>query len=285
VQLVLVNGLIVGCIYGVFALGLTLVYKGSRVVNFAQGDFGMVGAFVLLQLYGKGDVPVGVALLAALATATVLAVLTERLVVRRLVGRPVMVAFAATLGVGALLQLAAQDLFNPGLQYFPPLVAGVGIHVGGLFVSPSQLLVVAVTAAVTLATYLLYSRTRLGLQVRAVAQNPAGATLLGVDSGAVSTATWAVGGLLSGIAAVLIAPLVTFQLFFMFFLLARALAAALLGGLTSLVGAFAGGIAVGLAEAVVTRYTSVAGGVEIGLLVIVLVLLVARPRGLFAMEY
>lgn len=284
-KLVIVNGLIVGCIYGIFALGLTLVYKGSRVVNFAQGDFGMIGAYVLFELYAKHHLPVGVGVAAALATAVALGVVTELLVIRHLAERPPVVAFVATLGVGGFLQLLAQDLFNPGLQYFPPLVRGAGVRVAGLFISPSQILIVAVVVVVTIATFVVYRRTSVGLEVRAVAQNPSGATLLGVNARAVSTVTWGVGGLLSGLAAILIAPLVTFQLFFMFFLLARALAAALLGGLTSLAGALIAGLVLGVAEAAITRYTQIAGGVEIGVFVLVLALLVARPRGLFGAEY
>lgn len=284
-KLVLLNGVIVGSIYGVFALGLTIIYKGSRVVNFAHGEFGMVGAYVLFELYAQRHWPVGVGVALALATAVALALATQLAVVRPLVRTSPVVAFVATLGVGGFLQLAAQDVFDPSLQFFPPLVTGTGVRAGGLLISASQLLAFGTAAIVTAAVYVLYQRTPAGLRMRAVAQNPGGATLLGVDAEAVSTLTWAIGGLLSGIAAVLIAPLVTFQVYFMFFLLARALAASMLGGLTSLAGAFVGGIALGVAEAMVTRYTTLSGGVEVGLFAFVLLLLLLRPRGLFGAEY
>lgn len=264
---------------------MTIVYKGSRVVNFAHGEFGMIGAYVLFELYAKRELPVVVGVAAALAVATSLAVVTEFAVIRQLTGNSPLVAFVATLGVGGFLQLAAQDLFNPGLQYFPPLVTGTGMRFAGLIVSPSQLLAVGTAAVVTLATYMLYQRTGLGLRMRAVAQNPQGAALLGVDTRAISTLAWGIGGLLSGMAAVLIAPLVTFQVYFMFFLLARALAASMVGGLTSLAGAFVGAIALGVAEAFLTRYTTFSGGVEMAVFVFVLALLVVRPRGLFGAEY
>jgi branched-chain amino acid transport system permease protein len=280
-----VNGLIVGCIYGIIALGLVLVYKGSRVVNFAQGDFGMVGAFVLFSLYAEHHLPVGLAVAAALAVAALLGAATEVLVVRHLVERSPVIAFVGTLGVSVFLQLVAEEVFDPGLRFFPPLVSGRPLRIGGLFVTRGQLLAVAVAVVVTLLTYLLYTHSPLGLRMRAVAQNPVGAALMGVNVRAVSTLTWAAGGLLSGVAAVLIAPLVTFQLLFMFFLLARALAAAIVGGLTSLVGGFAAGLLLGLAESAVTRYVSVQGGVEVGLLGLVLVALLLRPRGLFRSEY
>lgn len=284
-MLVLVNGVIVGCIYGIFALGLVLVYRGSRVVNFAQGEFGMVGAFVLFALYAQRHLPLGVAVAIALAVSAALGALTDVVVVRHLTGRDPVIAFVATLGVGALLQLTVQDVFDPGLRYFPPLLTGSPLRVGGLFVTPGQMLAVGAAIVVTGVTYIVNTRTRFGLQMRAVAQNPYGSRLLGVNVGLVSTVTWAAGGLLSGIAAILIAPLITFQVFFMFFLLARALAAAMLGGLTSLVGAFVAGLVLALMEAGVTRYTSVTGGVEMILFGLVLVMLLVRPRGLFGAEY
>lgn len=283
-SLVVVNGLIVGCIYGIFALGLVLVYKGSRVVNFAQGEFGMFGAFVLFALHAERGISLWVALPAALATSATLGAVTEFVVIRRLRASPT-AAFVATLGLGTLLILAAEDLFDPGLRFFPPLVAGTPVRIAGLFVTPQQLLAVGVAAAVALVTTVVYTRTALGLRMRAVAQNPAGAALLGVNAAAISTLTWTAGGLLAGVAAVLIAPIVTFQVFFMFFLLARALAAAILGGLTSLAAAFVAGLALGVVESGLIRYVPLEGFTEVALFVGVLAMLLARPRGLAGAEY
>lgn len=283
--LVLTNGFIVGSIYAIFALGLVLVYKGSRVVNFAQGEFGMFGAFVFFALHAQREISLWVAVPAALGTSAALGALTERLVIRKLVRRSPVVAFVATLGIGTFLILVAEDVFDPGLRYFPPLIQGDPLPVGGLSVTRQQALAVATGAVVSLVTSILYNRTPLGLRMRAVAQNPYGAELLGVNVHAVSTLTWAIGGLLAGLAALLIAPLVTFQVFFMTFLLARALAAAIVGGLTSLVGAYAGGLALGLIESGVIRYAPISGVVEAGLFAIVLAMLIARPRGLLGAEY
>jgi branched-chain amino acid transport system permease protein len=285
VTLVLTNGIVVGSVYAIFALGLVLVYKGSRVVNFAQGEFGMFGAFVLFALHAERGMSLWIALPAALASSAVLGALTELLVMRRLVRRGPVIAFVATLGIGTFLILAVEDIFDPGLRYFPPLIAGDALSVGGLFVTRQQALAVGVATLVAVVTSIVYTRTPLGLRMRASAQNPFGAVFVGVNVDAMSTLTWAVGGLLAGLAAVLIAPLVTFQVFFMTFLLARALAASIVGGMTSLVGAYVGGITLGLLESAVTRYSPISGSVEAGLFGIVLVMLLIRPRGLLGAEY
>jgi branched-chain amino acid transport system permease protein len=226
-----------------------------------------------------------VALPAALATSALLGLITEVLVIRHLLARSPVIAFVATLGVGTLLILGAEDLFDPGLRFFPPLIEGDPVHIGGLFVTRQQFLAVAAAAVVALVSSVVYTRTPAGLRMRAVAQNPGGAALLGVNVPLVRTATWAAGGLLAGLAAVLIAPLVTFQVFFMFFLLARALAAAMLGGLTSLAGALGAGLFLGILESGLTRYVPVEGSVELALFVGVLALLLLRPRGLAGTEY
>lgn len=283
--LVLTNGIVVGSVYAIFALGLVLVYKGSRVVNFAQGEFGMFGAFVFFELHAERGMSLWLAVPATLAVSAALGAATEALVIRRLVRRSPVIAFVATLGIGTLLILVAEDLFDPGLRYFPPLVQGDPLAIGGLFVTRQQGLAAAVAALIALLTSVVYTKTPLGLRMRAVAQSPFGAGLLGVNVDALSTLTWAVGGLLAGLAALLIAPLVTFHVFFMTFLLARALAASIVGGLTSLVGAYAGGLALGLLEAGVTRYSPLSGSVEAGLFAVVLVVLLLRPRGLLGAEY
>ncbi|HEY2716009.1 MAG TPA: branched-chain amino acid ABC transporter permease [Solirubrobacterales bacterium] len=282
---ILVGGLVTGAVYGMAALALVLVYKGSRVINLAQGDFGMFGVFVFYAVAissGLGKVP-GIA--AALITAALLAALVERLVISRLRDAPGGVAMVATLGVATLLQVAATDIWSAEARYLPPLIEGNAFNIGLVVVSNSQLLALGTGAVVAVAVGLMYRFTPFGLKVRAVAQNPYGASLLGVDERWVSIGLWAVGGLIAGLAGLVIAPLVTFQVAFMLLLLARVLTAAVVGGLTSLVGAFLAALVLGVVEQAIAIKTSEPGLLELVLFLLVLVVLTLRPQGLGRTEY
>lgn len=282
---ILVGGLVSGAVYGMAALALVLVYKGSRVVNLSQGDVGMFGVFVFYAVAisaGLGRIP---GIVAALATAAALAVAIERLVISRLRGASSGVAMVATLGIATLLQVAATDIWTADARYLPPLVGGDAFTIGVVVVSNGQLLALGTGLAVATAVAFMYRRTAFGLNLRAVAQNAYGAALLGVDERRVSIGLWAIGGLIAAVAGLVIAPLVTFQVAFMLLLLARVLTASVVGGLTSLVGAFLAALALGVVEQAIAIRTSEPGLLELVLLVLVVVVLTVRPQGLARTEY
>lgn len=283
---VLVFGLIAGGIYGLFAVGTVLVYRGSRVLNFAHGEIGMMCLFLAWYLVTERGLPWIVGAVAAVALAALTGWLFERVVVRRMTEAPRVAVSVATVGL-ALFILATEIRYNgdnPRTLAGP--IAGRGWKVAGVFVSPTQILALLVTIAVGVGFAALLRRTDFGLGVLAAAQDPNMARLVGVPLGRVSGFVWAAGAAVTALGALLIAPTVqafapgAFGRLFLF-----GLAAAIVGGLTSLPGAFVGGIVIGLVEAGAGELFdgSAFPGLEtLTIFVLMLVSLLLRPEGLLA---
>jgi branched-subunit amino acid ABC-type transport system permease component len=290
---VVVNGFFVGLIYALLAVGLVVVYRGSRIVHFAYGETGMIAAFVFADLrYGTGAVGLTVrdnglwlALPAAMMVAAVIGALTDFFVIRPLRDAPRLRPLVGTFAVAALLLTFAVRRWGVSARHAEPLIKGGGITIAGLRIQPEQLLILVVTVVCLTGLWALYRFTAFGLRLRALALDPYAAGLVGVNVNRTSTATWALAGVLAGLSAVLVAPLVAFSTFFMTLLFVRALVAAIVGGLTSIWGAVAVGIGLGVAEGVVGFKSPIAGSVDLTIAVFVIVLILLRPGGLFRSAY
>lgn len=290
---VLLNGFFVGLVYGLLGVGLITLYRGSRVIHFAYGETGMVAAFVFADLrFGAGSGNLAVddhgilwAIPAAVLIGAVVCAATELLVIRPLRHAPRIRPAVGTLAVGALLLVFASRRWGMNARYVKPLVKGSGVEIGGLRVSPQQILVLVVTLVLLVALWALNRFTAFGLRSRATALDPYGAALVGVNVDTTSLVTWAIAGGIAGLSAVLVAPLVTFNVIFMSLLLVRSLAAALVGGLTSVVGAVVAGIGLGMAESFIAYKSPVTGISDALIAVVVLVLVLVRPQGLVRSAY
>ena len=282
---VVVNGIFTGLVYGLLAVGLVVVYRGTRIINFAYGETGMIGAFVFSELWTTGHLVLGLALVAGVATSAAVGALTEVVLVRPLRGQPPLTAMVGTLAVASLILTFASRRYGVNPRFLPPLASGAGIHVLGQHVSPGQLVILVAVLGVLAGLAALYRWTSFGLRLRATAVDPLAAGLVGVDTDRTSLATWALAGGLAGLSAIVIAPSVAFSVFFMTTLLLRSVAAALVGGLTSIGGAFAAGIVLGVAEGVIGYLSPVTGIVEVLLAGFVIVLLLVRPSGLVRSAY
>jgi branched-subunit amino acid ABC-type transport system permease component len=282
---VIVNGLFVGLVYGLLAVGLVVIYRGSRIINFAYGETGMIGAFVFSELWVDHHAPLLLAMVAGVALSAALGAVTEVALIRPLRGQPPLNAMVGTLAVAALILSYASRRYGLYPRFLPPLVAGTGVHAVGVTVSPNQLVILAVAVVLLAALGALYRYGSFGLRLRATALDPFAAGMVGVNTELTSVATWALAGGLAGLSGILIAPSVSFSVFFMSTLLLRSVAAALVGGLTSVSGAFAAGIVLGVAEGVIGYVSPVKGIVEVGLAGFVIVLLLVRPSGLVRSAY
>jgi branched-chain amino acid transport system permease protein len=281
----IVVGLISGTIYALFAAGITLVYKATRAVNFAQAEIGTLAIYATWWVSGKHHHSWWLGALAALAIGIAVALVFERFVMRQLVASSQITKTVATIGLLGLLTGLESRWFAGSAKIFPPPIVDHGTTISGVEVSGTQIVAVIVVAviAVLLAVFLRY--TRFGLAILASADDPVAAQLMGVPRARVSAATWAIAGALSVIACLLIEPTVgvlspsAFTTLFIY-----GLTGALLGGLTSLPGAFAGGLLVGLAQSEVVahfvQYSQVPGPENLAMLVIVLAVLLVRPQGL-----
>lgn len=281
----IVNGIVIGAIYGIVALGVVLVYKGSRVINFAHGEMGMIAAFVVLSLWFEKHWPFLIAAVLGILASGATGWATERFVVRRFERGSKLTVLVATLAVAGILQFFAAEIWGLEPKFISPPLTGAGIQFGQVVLTVPRLIVIFAAAALSLGLYILFRRTTFGLAFRGAALDGDAAKLVGVNVRRVSSMTWTLGAMLSGIAAVLVAPLVSFHVFFMTLLLIRALAAALVAGFTSLGGAFVAGILIGITESLLVKFTSQAGAVEAALFGIIVLVLAVRPQGIFAAEY
>lgn len=299
----LVSGLFIGSLYGLVALGIVLIYRSNRIFNFAQAEFGSVGAFVALAfIKGLGPfprLPYPVALLFGVVGAALLGLLVERVVIRPLFGASRAVLLVATAGVALLLiSLEAVVLGVQVIHVFPPVAPRTNFSVFGPPGSPhsytfgfTQVDIVVALAVLALAGTAFF-RTRWGKAILAVSDDAVAARAVGISVARVSALTWMIAGLLGGIAGVLYGPVkgaVTPG--FMTGIgevgpLVFGFIAAVIGGMTSLPGAFLGGVAVGVVGAFAGTYmpSSVPGGEQVVLATLLLLVLLVRPTGLLGKE-
>ena len=287
-----------GLIYGVLALGLVLIYKGTRVLNLAQPFFGLLGAFICWWLTAKARfLPfaastrprVLVAVAVTLAVIGVQATGLERFLFRKLRQAPRLVTLVATLAIGQGVLGLVVVLFqrNQGqaeqLRVIPTVVRGVA-ELGHVNLTGGDLQILALVPLVALELALFFRLSRFGVAIRAAAENTDSARLLGISVNRVASFSWVAGLMLSALAGILLASsqgtlaISTLSTGF----LVRALAAALIGGLTSLPGALVGGLVVGIGEATISGvFRGTIGAADGVFFVAVVVMLIVRPQGLF----
>ncbi|HVM12470.1 MAG TPA: branched-chain amino acid ABC transporter permease [Actinomycetota bacterium] len=284
----ILNGLITGTIYGLVALGLVLVYKGARVFNFAQGEFGTVAVFVAWILHTEPPgLPMLVALLLGLAAATLMGLLVERVVVRPLSQKPRVILLVATAGV-AVGSIYLQLLLGEAEARVLPRLGGdrVFFVLNAALIWQNIIMILALVV-IGVALYLFFSRTALGLAVLASSQDNLASQLSGVSTRRVSSLVWGLAAFLGGMAGLLQAPLSVFTPGFMTTtVLFPAFTGAVLGGMTSLPGAFVGGLGVGVLSQLGADYIpeTIPGGRELVLFALLLLVLSVRPQGLLGKE-
>ena len=272
------GGLAAGSLYALAALGLTLIYKTTGVVNFAHGEMAMVSTFVAYLLLTAYHVPYPAAFVGALVFAALLGVVIERAFMRRVQGASVLTQIMVTLGLFLVLNGAMSTRFFEVLP-FPQPVGGTPFNLGGVRVSPDSLLIFGLAAALMLGLYLFFRYTLLGIALRATAQNLQVARLMGVRVGRVYATTWAVSAVLGAVAGLLIAPSTGLYTSFMGEVAIKAFAGAILGGLGSLPGAVIGSLLLGVLENLIAGYVSTELKAAFAFSVILLVLVV-RPEGI-----
>jgi branched-chain amino acid transport system permease protein len=289
-------GILQGGVYGLLAVGLVLVYKGVRVFNFAQGEFGTVAAFVTFALLGgaeRNDLPYAVAALGGLVAAVLLGLIMERMVIRPLFDAPRVTMLVATVGFALFVIAVTVVIGKPETKALAPIVGGSPEDVLvflGVAIEPQQILVLVVLAALAVVMALFFSRTNLGLAVLAVSQDPLATRIMGISVTNLSRFIWGFTALLGGMAGILQGGIPGFAIFPGFMTtttLLPAFTAAVLGGMTSLPGAFLGGLLVGAAQNVGIFYLQefgVPGASELTVFALLLLVLMIRPQGLLGTE-
>jgi ABC-type branched-subunit amino acid transport system ATPase component/ABC-type branched-subunit amino acid transport system permease subunit len=281
---VIVKGLIIGLTYGLLAVGLVLIYRTNRIINFAHGQIGTFGAAFFGLAAIKWHVPYWIAFVLGLAVAALSGAAAEAGVVRRLRSAPRLMSIVATLGVGQVL-VVFTVLVNPqasaGSTYPEPTGLPV-FTVGALRVTPAYSGMLFLSPLVVLAIAIFFKRSRFGLAIRAAAANPEAARMSGIFASRMSSLAWAIAGALSAFTAVLTAPTEGFVGGDSFGpeLLLRAMTAAVIGRMQSLPLALAGGVGLGVVEQVLLWNYPRSSLVEVTLFLVILgALLLQRQRG------
>ncbi|HVE92415.1 MAG TPA: branched-chain amino acid ABC transporter permease [Actinomycetota bacterium] len=278
----IVIGVALGAVYGLVAVGIVLVYKSTRVLNFAQAELGTFGLYISWTLLQK-NVNWLLAAIVAVAATTAVGVGFERLVIRPMGDASRVSLSVATAGLLLLLFAVELKIWRISPRTVDSPFKGDGISALGLSIDPPRLLALAALGVIAAGLAVLFTKTRFGLGILAVAEDAGTARLMGVPYARVSMFTWGLAGAVGGLAGLLIGPLqgVFAPLTLTGVLFVPGLTAALLGGLTALPGAFVGGIAVGVIETLLRRrFPTVPGIGSYGMLALILTILLARPRGL-----
>jgi branched-chain amino acid transport system permease protein len=291
------NGLVLGSVYALVALGYTMVYGILQLINFAHGEVLMVGAMTavtvvnLLQKSAPG-IPGPILLIigigCAIPVCVALSLVIERVAYRPLRNAPRLAPLITAIGASIVIQTLAMMIWKPNPIVFPDLLSTEPIELGGALLAPKQALILIVSAVMMGGLLLLVYRTRLGRAMRATAENPRIAALMGVDANRVIALTFAIGAALAAVAGVLVAMNYNIAQFAMGFMPGlKAFTAAVLGGIGNLAGAVVGGLLLGIIESLGAGYIGdLTGGFlgshyqDIFAFVVLIGVLLLRPSGL-----
>jgi branched-chain amino acid transport system permease protein len=275
-----ISGLMLGGVYALISIGLTLIFGVLRVVNFAHGEFLMVGMFLAYWLFALAGVPVYLSALLSLPLFALFGYLVYRLVIGRTLGRGDVVQIFATVGLGVILQNTALVLWTGDFRTIRSPYSDALLRAGGVQVSVPLLVAFLVALAVTALLFVFLNRTLEGKAIRAVAQDPIAALSLAIDTNRVYLRAFTIGTCCVGLAGVLLAP--SYPIFpaigLNFGLVSYVVV--VLGGLGSMVGALLGGLVIGLVEVVSGFFLGTELKQALYFLIFILVLIV-RPQGLF----
>lgn len=276
---VLVSGATVGSIYALVALGLVLMYRTTRILNFAHGDLGVVGTFIAYTLLRQANLPFGVSFVLALVAAAAIGALVYLVLVRPAKNQSELGLLILTLGLALALGGIDALVFGSDNKIVPTVVADRILHVGGVSLSLVSLATAALGVLLMVALWALLTFTKLGVAMRAVAQREDVAEAMGLPVRRVLLATWAAAAVLATSAALLFAPSTLLNPNMMLDPLSKGFVAAVIGGMNSLPGAVVGGYVLGVLELLVGIYVSLEFKASFAFLVVVIVL-VLRPHGL-----
>ncbi len=276
----LLSGLSQGCVYGLIALGFVLIYKATEMLNFAQGDMMMLGAFVAFTLVNLLGLSFFVGFFLTLAVMGGFGMALERTVIRPMIGEPPFAVLMLTIGLGFILRAVAGAVWGSETETLDVPFAGSVLEVGGVVLGHENLVVIAGTALLCVALWAFFRYSRIGIAMQAASQNQLAAYYSGVPVKRVTSLVWGISAAISATAGILVAPVMLIDPM-MGFLGIKAFAAAIVGGLGSLPGAIVGGLIIGVAEQFVGLYLPPGLG-EVSAFVILLAMLMVRPQGIFA---
>jgi len=274
----LLAGLTLGAIYALIAFSFSLVFRTTRIMNIAQGDFSMLGGMAAISLIGL-RLPMFVAIPVAIVLVAFIGLAMERLIIRRVLKFPRMMIVMVTIGVSMIIQGSAIVAWGQDSYSLPHLSGADPVQFLGAAMLPQTVWILGISALLSLAFWLFLDRTMMGLAMRAAAENRLMASLVGANPARIVQLSFVLGASLGALAGVLVAPIVFMNFSVGILLTTKGIVAAIIGGIESNLGAVVGGLAVGLAE-------SMAAGIfpsmykDVIALTVLLVVLCAMPKGI-----
>lgn len=279
----LVTGIVVGSVYALVALGFVLIYKSSNAINFAQGEFLLVGTYICLTLVASYNIPFIAAILITLIFSALLGFIVEKIVLRPFIGKPIISMIMATIGLSSMLAGIVHIIWGHETRVFPQVFSEQPLQFGNIVIAPvyAWALVIVVIMLVIFSLFFKYSK--LGIAMRATADDQQAALSMGISVKTIFAVAWAIAAIVSAVGGVLLgningvnSSLSTIGL--------KVLPVAILGGLDSIPGAIIGGILIGMIESLTGGYLDplVGGGLkEVMPFIILVLILMVKPYGLF----
>ena len=276
---IIISGVVVGCIYGMAALGFTIVFNATKLINFANGEFLMIGGVILAGLAAGSGFPLPVALLLAVGATSLVGSILQGLILDQAKSRDPLTLVMLTIGAALALRGMASLIFGRDVNFVPDFGVMPIILIGNVYVPSQGLWIMLVLAAVSLALWFLYSKTAFGKAMRAASQEPRAAALCGIEPRTTGIIAFALAAGIGGLAGALVAPIAAAFYENGIFLGLKGFAAAVVGGLGNPLGAVVGGLLIGVIESISAGYISSGYKDAIAFLTLIIVLIV-RPAGL-----
>ncbi len=279
----LLNGLVVGSIYSLVALGFVIIFKSSGILNFAQGEFLLLGAYVFLAI-SSTQAPIGAALLLTFAFSAILGIVLERLVLRPLIGEPIISVIMVTLGLSSVLRAIVQGIWGTDTRPLPSVFSLDPIRLGPLPIARGYLYSAGCVAVLLVVLTLFFKYARPGIAMRATADSQQVALSMGISVRRIFALSWSIAAVVSAVGGILLATMRGGVDGSLAILGLKVLPAVIVGGLDSIGGAILGGLLIGVLENLSGGYLDpvFGGGVkEVAPFVALVLILMVRPYGLF----
>ncbi len=276
----LVSGISQGCVYGLIALGFVLNYNATEMVNFAQGDMMMLGAYVAFTYINLLGLPFFWGFLATVMTMAVIGMFIERALLRPMIGEPPFAVLMITIGLGFILRAVAGAVWGNDTKAISNPFAGGVVRLGEVSIGYENLAIIGGTVILCALLFSFFRFTRLGVAMQAASQNQLAAYYVGIPVKRIYSLVWAMSAAIAATAGILVAPVSLVEPV-MGFIGIKAFAAAIVGGFGSLPGAIVGGLLVGVVEQFAGLYLPT-GFAETSAYVILLLMLFVRPEGIFS---
>lgn len=280
----LVSGLVIGSIYSLVALGFVIIYKATKVVNFAQGELVMVGAYICFSLTVQAKLPFLAAFFLTLCFSFILGVAIERLILRPMIGEPIISVIMVTIGLSSVLKSLVQLGWGTQIQVFPPVLPQEPVIIAGLPVAPVYLAAFALSIVLFLIFSAFFKYSRLGIAMRATAFDQQAAASMGIGIKNIFALSWCIAAMVSSIGGIILGNIngINAQLGHLGL---KVFPAVILGGLDSLLGAALGGLIIGVLENVcdgaAKEFLGLGGFKDVAAFIFLVLILMIKPYGLF----